>query len=113
MKVGAADATARFAVPATGSVVIRFEGELDEPVDHRIRLVPTGGGTEVIAEVGYTPDKDRWEIRAPAVMPGTYRVVLEHWVDSEEEDEDVYEVCREGPPVRVAAGREAEAGLSK
>jgi hypothetical protein len=111
----ASTSEARLTVPATGSAVVRFEGTLDEPTSHQVRLVPTDGsaGTAVIGDVGYVPDQDRWEIRIPAVLPGRYRVTLEHWTDHDDTGEDVYETCRTGPVVEVAAGRETEVGLPR
>ncbi|MEN8151139.1 MAG: hypothetical protein ABFS86_15085, partial [Planctomycetota bacterium] len=109
----AADETARIEMPATGSVVVRFEGELEEPVIHRVRLVPSGEGTEVTADVGFVPERDEWEVRVPAVMPGRYRVLLEYATDRDEDGKLGWEVCRKSGAVDVGAGREAEARLPR
>jgi hypothetical protein len=94
-------------------VVVRFAGTLDEPVSHQVRLVPTTSGQAVTGDVGYVPDQDEWEIRIPSVLPGRYRVTLEHWSDHDDEGEDVYETCRTGPVIEVVAGRDAEVGLPR
>jgi RNA polymerase sigma-70 factor (ECF subfamily) len=106
---------ARITVPETGSVIVRFEGTLTEPVIHRMRLTPTSGsaGTEVMVDVQYFPKRKRWEVRLPAVLPGRYRVALERWADSDEKGVDRYETARRGPVIKVAGGREIETVLPR
>jgi hypothetical protein len=110
---GPSDGEVKIEVPATGSAMIRFEGLLDEPVTHQIRLTPVGGdaGTEVVHDIGYVPNRKRWAVRIPAVLPGTYRISLEHWVEGDDPDRYVYETCRSGGTVTVTEEKEGEGRL--